>query len=54
LIEVAGEVTKDNMYDCINYIIENIPNFVPVLGFTSSLIYSTILLIGISSSSSVI
>jgi hypothetical protein len=25
LIEVAGEVTKDNMYDCVNYTIENIP-----------------------------
>jgi hypothetical protein len=36
LIEVAGEVTKDNMYDCINYTTENIPNFVPVLGFNSA------------------
>jgi hypothetical protein len=35
LIEVAGEVSKDNMYDCINYTIENIPIFVPVLGFNS-------------------
>jgi hypothetical protein len=36
LIEVAGEVSKDNMYDCINYTIENILNFVPVLGFNSA------------------
>jgi hypothetical protein len=36
LVEVAGEVTKDNMYDCINYTIENIPNFVCVLGFNSA------------------
>jgi hypothetical protein len=36
LIEVAGEVTKDNMYDCIDYTTENIPNFVPVLGFNSA------------------
>jgi hypothetical protein len=35
LIEVAGEVTKYNMFDCINYVTENIPNFVPVLGFNS-------------------
>jgi hypothetical protein len=32
LTEVAGEVTKDNMYECIIYTIENKPNFVPVLG----------------------
>jgi hypothetical protein len=31
LIEVAGEVTKDNIYDCINYTTENISNFVPFL-----------------------
>jgi hypothetical protein len=36
LIEVAAKITKDNMYDCINYTIENIPNFVPVLGFNSA------------------
>jgi hypothetical protein len=36
LIEIAGEVTKDNMYDCINYTTENITNFVPVLGFNST------------------
>jgi hypothetical protein len=36
LIEVAGEVSKDNMYDCIDYTTENIPNFVPVLGFNSA------------------
>jgi hypothetical protein len=36
LIEVAGEVTKDNMYDCINYTIENTPNFITVLGFNSA------------------
>jgi hypothetical protein len=36
LIEVGGEVTKDNMYDCVNCIIENIPNFVLVLGFNSA------------------
>jgi hypothetical protein len=36
LVEVVGEVTKDNMYDCINYTIENIPNFVPVLSFNSA------------------
>jgi hypothetical protein len=36
LIEVVGEVTKENMYDCINYTIENIPNFAPVLGFNSA------------------
>jgi hypothetical protein len=35
LVEVAGEVSKDNMYDCIDYTTENIPNFVPVLGFNS-------------------
>jgi hypothetical protein len=36
LIKVAVEVTKDNMYDCINYTIKNIPNFVPVLDFNSA------------------
>jgi hypothetical protein len=36
LVEVAGEVSKDNMYDFINYMTENIPNFVPVLGFNSA------------------
>jgi hypothetical protein len=36
LIEVAGEVTKDNLYELVNYTIENIPNFVPVLGFKSA------------------
>jgi hypothetical protein len=36
LVEVTGEVSKDNMYDCINYTTENIPNFVPVLGFNSA------------------
>jgi hypothetical protein len=36
LIEVAGEVTKDNMYYCIDYPTENIPNFVPVFGFNSA------------------
>jgi hypothetical protein len=36
LVEVAGEVSKDNMYDCINYTTENIPNFVPVFGFNSA------------------
>jgi hypothetical protein len=30
LVEVAAEVSKDNMYDCIDYITENIPNFVPM------------------------
>jgi hypothetical protein len=34
-IEVAGEVNKDNMYDCINFTTKNISNFVPVLGFNS-------------------
>jgi hypothetical protein len=36
LVEVAGEISKDNMYDCINYMTENIPNFVPVLGLNSA------------------
>jgi hypothetical protein len=36
LVEVTSEVSKDNMYDCIDYMTENIPNFVPVLGFNSA------------------
>jgi hypothetical protein len=36
LVEVPGEVSKDTMYDCIDYTIENIPNCVPVLGFNSA------------------
>jgi hypothetical protein len=36
LVEVAGVVSKDNMYDCINYTTENIPNFVPAFNFNSA------------------
>jgi hypothetical protein len=33
LVKVTEEVSKDNIYDCINYTAKKIPNFVPVLGF---------------------
>jgi hypothetical protein len=35
-VEVADDVRKDNMYECINYTTENIHNFVPLLDFNSA------------------
>jgi hypothetical protein len=36
LMEVAVEVECDNRYDCIDYSVNKIMNYVPVLGYNSS------------------
>jgi hypothetical protein len=36
LMDVAVEVERDNRYDCIDYSVNKIMNYVPVLGYNSS------------------